>query len=113
MAVELPSYRADIVNSIEFDAVSRLPNPERMIMVYRQSAATLNLLRAFAQGGYANLENVHKWMLGFVGSKTPRRANVMRRWRAVFPKQWISCVLLALRQKNNPALREDIIFYQP
>ena len=64
--VELPSYRGDIVNGIEFDEASRVPDPERQIMAYRQSAATLNLLRAFAQGGYANLENVHQWMLGFV-----------------------------------------------
>jgi 3-deoxy-7-phosphoheptulonate synthase len=45
---------------------SRIPDPARQEMAYRQSAATLNLLRAFAQGGYANLENVHQWMLGFV-----------------------------------------------
>lgn len=64
--VELPSYRGDIVNGIEFDEKSRIPDPERQIMAYRQSAATLNLLRAFAQGGYANLDNVHQWMLGFV-----------------------------------------------
>jgi 3-deoxy-7-phosphoheptulonate synthase len=62
----LPSYRGDIINGIEFDAASRTPDPHRLEMAYRQSAATLNLLRAFAQGGYANLENVHKWMLGFV-----------------------------------------------
>ena len=64
--VELPSYRGDIVNGIEFDEASRVPDPQRQVMAYRQSAATLNLLRAFAQGGYANLENVHQWMLGFV-----------------------------------------------
>jgi len=64
--VELPSYRGDIVNGIEFDEKARIPDPERQIMAYRQSAATLNLLRAFAQGGYANLDNVHQWMLGFV-----------------------------------------------
>ena len=64
--VELPSYRGDIINGIEFDEGSRIPDPERQIMAYRQSAATLNLLRAFAQGGFANLENVHQWMLGFV-----------------------------------------------
>ena len=64
--VELPSYRGDIINGIDFDEASRIPDPERQIMAYRQSAATLNLLRAFAQGGYANLENVHQWMLGFV-----------------------------------------------
>ncbi|WP_336068589.1 class II 3-deoxy-7-phosphoheptulonate synthase [Nitratireductor rhodophyticola] len=64
--VVLPSYRGDIINGIEFDEASRIPDPARQEMVYRQSAATLNLLRAFAQGGFANLENVHKWMLGFL-----------------------------------------------
>jgi 3-deoxy-7-phosphoheptulonate synthase len=64
--VELPAYRGDIVNGIEFDEAARRPDPARMEMAYRQSAATLNLLRAFAQGGYANLEHVHQWMLGFV-----------------------------------------------
>ncbi|WP_108663252.1 class II 3-deoxy-7-phosphoheptulonate synthase [Acuticoccus kandeliae] len=64
--VELPSYRGDIVNDIAFTPEGRTPNPERMEMAFRQSAATLNLLRAFAQGGYANLDNVHTWMLGFV-----------------------------------------------
>ena len=64
--VTLPSYRGDIINGTGFDAKSRVPNPARQEMAYRQSAATLNLLRAFAQGGYASLENVNKWMLGFV-----------------------------------------------
>jgi 3-deoxy-7-phosphoheptulonate synthase len=63
---ELPSYRGDIVNDIEFTQAGRKPDPERQIMAYRQSAATLNLLRAFAQGGYANLEHVHRWTLGFL-----------------------------------------------
>jgi 3-deoxy-7-phosphoheptulonate synthase len=62
----LPSYRGDIINGIEFIETERTPNPARQEMAYRQSAATLNLLRAFAQGGYASLENVHQWMLGFV-----------------------------------------------
>ena len=64
--VSLPSYRGDIINGIDFDEKSRTPDPARQEMAYRQSAATLNLLRAFAQGGYASLENVHRWMLGFV-----------------------------------------------
>ncbi|PLX39196.1 MAG: 3-deoxy-7-phosphoheptulonate synthase class II [Hyphomicrobiales bacterium] len=64
--LKLPSYRGDIINEIGFDESSRAPNPERMEMAYRQSAATLNLLRAFAQGGYANLDHVHQWTLGFV-----------------------------------------------
>ncbi len=64
--VELPSYRGDIVNDIAFTPESRIPDPQRQVMAYRQSAATLNLLRAFAQGGFANLDHVHQWMLGFV-----------------------------------------------
>jgi len=64
--VELPSYRGDIINGIDFDTASREPDPERQIMAYRQSAATLNLLRAFAMGGYANLEHVHRWTLGYL-----------------------------------------------
>jgi 3-deoxy-7-phosphoheptulonate synthase len=64
--IELPSYRGDIVNAIEFDEAARQPDPQRLLMAYRQSAATLNLLRAFAQGGYANLEQMHRWTLGFV-----------------------------------------------
>ena len=64
--VELPSYRGDIINSIAFDTDSREPNPERMLRAYHQSASTLNLLRAFAQGGYADLHKVHKWNLEFV-----------------------------------------------
>ncbi|MBH0236598.1 class II 3-deoxy-7-phosphoheptulonate synthase [Methylobrevis albus] len=64
--IELPSYRGDIINGIEFTPEARIPDPRRQEDAYRQSAATLNLLRAFAQGGYANLDNVHQWMLGFV-----------------------------------------------
>jgi 3-deoxy-7-phosphoheptulonate synthase len=64
--VELPVYRGDIVNGTEFTAEARIPDPRRQLAAYRQSAATLNLLRAFAQGGYANLGNVRQWVLGFV-----------------------------------------------
>jgi len=64
--VTLPAYRGDIVNDIAFTAEAREPDPRRQLEAYRQSAATLNLLRAFATGGYANLENAHRWMLGFV-----------------------------------------------
>ncbi|MCH8684347.1 class II 3-deoxy-7-phosphoheptulonate synthase [Pedomonas mirosovicensis] len=66
--VSLPSYRGDIVNDIHFNPESREPDPKRMLRAYMQAAATLNLLRAFAQGGYANLHQVHKWTLDFVGS---------------------------------------------
>ncbi len=64
--IELPSYRGDIVNEIEFTEDARMPDPRRQIEAYRQSAATLNLLRALAQGGYANLDHVHQWNLGFL-----------------------------------------------
>jgi 3-deoxy-7-phosphoheptulonate synthase len=64
--VELPSYRGDIINGIEFTKEARIPDPERLVQSYNQSAATLNLLRAFAQGGFADLHKVHRWNLDFV-----------------------------------------------
>jgi 3-deoxy-7-phosphoheptulonate synthase len=64
--VTLPSYRGDNINSGEFTPEARIPDPNRLLMATAQSAATLNLLRAFAQGGYADLHNVHRWMLGFI-----------------------------------------------
>ena len=64
--VELESYKGDIINGIDFDKTSRTPNPKRLIQAYNQSAATLNLLRAFAQGGFANLKQIHQWNLSFV-----------------------------------------------
>ncbi len=63
--VELPSYRGDIINGFEFTLEARNPDPERMIQAYTQSAATLNLLRAFATGGYADLHRVLSWNLDF------------------------------------------------
>jgi len=64
--VTLPSYRGDNINGMEFTAEARTPDPERLLKAYGQSAATLNLLRAFAGGGYADLYNIHRWTLGFV-----------------------------------------------
>jgi len=63
--VTLPSYRGDIINSVEFTEAARVPDPQRMIEAYNQSTATLNLLRAFATGGMADLHQVHKWTLDF------------------------------------------------
>jgi 3-deoxy-7-phosphoheptulonate synthase len=65
--VELPSYRGDNVNDIAFTAEGRAPDPQRMLQGYLQSAATLNLLRAFANGGYANLTQVHRWTHDYMG----------------------------------------------
>jgi 3-deoxy-7-phosphoheptulonate synthase len=64
--VTLPSYRGDMINAMEFTADARTPDPDRLLRVYNQSAATLNLLRAFAQGGFANLEEIHSWTLSFL-----------------------------------------------
>jgi 3-deoxy-7-phosphoheptulonate synthase len=63
--VELPSYRGDIVNDIDFTPGARTPDPDRMLQAYSQAAATLNLVRAFSTGGYADVHKVHSWTLGF------------------------------------------------
>ncbi len=72
--VELPSYRGDIINDNAFTPESRIPDPRRQLAAYRQSAATLNLLRAFAKGGYASVENVHQWMLQSVSDSPQSKA---------------------------------------
>ncbi|MDB5469320.1 MAG: phospho-2-dehydro-3-deoxyheptonate aldolase [Caulobacter sp.] len=64
--VTMPSYRGDNINGMEFEAGVRAPDPERLLKAYGQSSSTLNLLRAFAGGGYADLYNIHRWTLGFV-----------------------------------------------
>ena len=64
--VTLPSYLGDNINGIDFNEKSRIPDPDRLLRAYSQSASTLNLLRAFAQGGFANLEQIHRWTLSFV-----------------------------------------------
>ena len=66
--LELPSYRGDIVNELEFTEAARLPNPLKMLQAYLQAAATLNLLRAFSTGGFADVHRVHSWTLGFTDS---------------------------------------------
>ncbi|MEL6126819.1 MAG: 3-deoxy-7-phosphoheptulonate synthase class II, partial [Pseudomonadota bacterium] len=70
--VELPSYRGDIINDIGFTPESRIPDPARMLQAYTQSAATLNLLRAFSQGGFADMHRVHSWTLGFANEDSAR-----------------------------------------
>src|ERR671911_805198 len=71
--VELPSFRGDIVNDFAFNADARRPDPQRMVRSYHQSAATLNLLRAFTKGGYADLGRVHQWNLEYVASSREGR----------------------------------------
>ena len=68
---ELPSYLGDNINGIEFSEKARKPDPKRLFKSYSQAASTLNLLRAFSQGGYADLKNVHLWNLGYI-KKSPQ-----------------------------------------
>ena len=63
--VELPSYRGDIINELDFTEAARIPAPDKMLQAYTQAAATLNLLRAFSTGGFADVHHVHSWTLGF------------------------------------------------
>jgi len=67
--VELPSYRGDIINDLDFTTEARIPNPKKMLQAYTQSAATVNLLRAFSKGGFADIHQVHSWTLGFTESE--------------------------------------------
>ena len=67
--VELPSYRGDIINDLAFTPEARIPDPKKMLQAYTQAAATLNLLRAFSTGGYADVNQVHAWTLGFTASE--------------------------------------------
>ena len=66
--VELPSYRGDIINELAFTPEARIPAPEKMLQAYTQAAASLNLLRAFSKGGFADVHRVHAWTLGFTDS---------------------------------------------
>lgn len=71
--VELPSYRGDIINGFDATAQARTPDPARMLQAYTQAAASLNLLRAFSTGGFADMHRVHAWTLGFAeGDKAER-----------------------------------------
>jgi len=71
--VELPSYRGDIINEIDFTPEARIPAPEKMLQAYTQAAASLNLLRAFSTGGFADIHRVHSWTLGFTDSDDAER----------------------------------------
>ncbi len=75
--VELPSYRGDIVNDLDFTAPAREPDPSRMLRAYTQAAATLNLVRAFSTGGYADVHQVHAWTLGFTDREEAERYRAM------------------------------------
>jgi len=71
--VELPSYRGDIINELDFTPEARIPSPDKMLQAYTQAAASLNLLRAFSTGGFADIHRVHSWTLGFTDSDDAAR----------------------------------------
>ena len=102
--VTLLTYRGDIFYGTGFDEKSRTPDPARQEMAYRQSAATLNLLRAFAQGGYASLENVHKWMLGFVSNSPQGERYAALANRITETMDFMAAV--GITSETNYALRE-------
>jgi 3-deoxy-7-phosphoheptulonate synthase len=106
--VTLPSYRGDNINGMDFTPAERMPDPERLLKAYGQSASTLNLLRAFAAGGYADLHNVHRWNLGFV-SDSPAGA----RYRELSDKiseslDFMSA--LGVTSESFPAMRQVEFF---
>jgi 3-deoxy-7-phosphoheptulonate synthase len=102
--VSLPSYRGDIVNGPDFSADARIPDPLRMEFAYFQSAGTLNLLRAFASGGYADLHEVHRWNLDFV-----ERSPLVERYRALSARIDETLAFMAacgLTSVSAPQIRE-------
>ncbi|MDV6315083.1 class II 3-deoxy-7-phosphoheptulonate synthase [Idiomarina sp. HP20-50] len=103
-----PSYRGDIINGSDFSEAAREPNPERMIKAYHHSAATLNLLRAFAQGGLANLHKVHKWNLSFLAS------NPLKERYQQIAEEIQSALrfmeVLGINAENNATIHETSLF---
>ena len=106
--VELPSYRGDMISGMEFTAEARTPDPDRMIQAYNQSASALNLLRAFAQGGYADLHQVHRWNQGFV-AHSPQG----ERYRELADRLTETLDFMAacgLTSETTPQIRETDLF---
>lgn len=106
--VELPSYRGDIINGMEFTEEARIPDPKRMLQGYRQAAATANLIRAFVHGGFADLERVHQWNMSFVqdsprGNRYEELAN-----RITESLEFMSSI--GINSSNTPQLRQTNFF---
>jgi 3-deoxy-7-phosphoheptulonate synthase len=104
----LPSYRGDIINDSAFDPEARTPDPQRMLRAYSQAAATLNLLRALAQGGYADLHQVHRWTLGYVAGSPQAQ-----RYQALADRITESLAFMeacGLTSETTPQIREIEIF---
>ncbi len=104
----LPSYRGDMVNAITFDEESRTPDPDRLMQAYNQSAATLNLLRAFTKGGLADLHQVHQWNLDFV-----KGSPLGDRYRHLADRIGESLAFMeacGLTLKDTPKIRETTVY---
>ncbi|MCC2616072.1 3-deoxy-7-phosphoheptulonate synthase class II [Aestuariibacter halophilus] len=106
--VTLPSYRGDIINSFEFTEAARRPDPNRLLDAYHRSAATLNLLRAFAQGGLADLHQVNRWNMAFVENNPlkDRYQDMARRLQDTLSFMDV----IGINAKNTPTLHETSLF---
>ena len=106
--VKLPSYRGDIINSIEFTEKARKADPERMLKAYNQSAATMNLLRAFARGGLADLRKIHKWTLDFV--KESPEGHKFEELADRITESLKFMQACGVTPENTPSLKETVLY---
>ena len=105
---KLPSYRGDIINDIEFTAEAREPDPYRMVRAYYQSAATMNLLRAFSRGGLADLNEVHRWNLDFI--KTHPIGQKYEEISCQIDKTMQFLKAAGLTPSNTPQLKQTTVY---
>ena len=106
--IELPSYLGDNINSMDFDPKGRQPDPQRLLKAYSQAASTLNLLRAFSQGGFADLNKVHLWNMSFV------KNNAKEKYKEIEQKVSDALAFMnacGITSENNRRLR-TVIFLQ-
>ncbi len=106
--VSLPSYRGDIINAADFNEAARVPDPNRMLEAYHQSAATLNLLRAFAQGGLADLHQVNRWNMSFAKANTVTQRYLDMSERIGDALQFME--VCGIKSANAPSIRETQLF---
>ncbi|AWL11819.1 3-deoxy-7-phosphoheptulonate synthase [Saliniradius amylolyticus] len=106
--VSLPSYRGDIINSFEFTEAARVPDPERMVEAYHRASSTLNLLRAFAQGGLADLHQVNRWNMAFVENNPLKERYQDLANRLQDALEFMEVV--GINANNHPALHETNLF---
>ena len=106
--VTLPSYRGDIINSFEFTEAARRPDPQRLVEAYHRSSATLNLLRAFAQGGLADLHEVNRWNMAFL-ENNPQKDKYLDLSRRIQDTLEFMDVI-GLNATNTPSLHETSLF---